>query len=394
MTKKLFVLGVVSASVFALVAGCGGGGGATADPVPPDTRKPVVTALWAKVLDGAVADMSLMTPGVVGVPNRAIFVAEIDEVTQGCPTSAPVSGTFGDIAGSLVCVKGASGTTSVWTLVPSAPLGDGARITLTLTPTDVAGNRGELKTTFQAAFALATVTLSATPTTVVAGSSATLTWTTTNASNCLATGGWNGSLVSTGGSQVVTPTATTTYSAVCYNSANVATPVVSTTVTVTPKPVVTYPAAVVVFGANWFHRVDPTAPQGIAPITNNTGREFYSYGFRATALPNCQIQVSGLDNYTFAPLQVFWDRKKAETTLDTSGTAPPRLVGNYIFAVLPDPNFPGETMSLTVGDERYFVLDVDHRTLWYQRGTAPAVALGTYPIGIHAVIAYPACTVQ
>ena len=50
-----------------------------------------------------------------------------------------------------------------------------------------------------------TVTISIAPTTVTVGQSATLTWSTMNASTCAASSGWSGS-ESTSGTQTVTPT--------------------------------------------------------------------------------------------------------------------------------------------------------------------------------------------
>src|ERR1700759_5489133 len=50
-----------------------------------------------------------------------------------------------------------------------------------------------------------TVTFSVAPTTINLGQSATLTWSTTNASTCSASGGWTGTQ-GTSGTQSVTPT--------------------------------------------------------------------------------------------------------------------------------------------------------------------------------------------
>lgn len=387
MTATKFSLGVVAASVLVLITACGGGGD-SAPVAPPVTPPPVVDTQAPTVL----ADQVVPAVGST-VARRALKTTLPFSETLNCFTGEQ---TFEDkgITGKAVCQD------KVVTLTfDDTPLANKSSVTATLSNlTDLAGNKMVPFTwTYQLQADLASVTLSATPDTIVAGAGTqvTLNWTTTNAVNCLASGGWNGSLTPpAGGSQTVTPTVTTTYSAVCYNSANIATAVVSTTVTVTPKSVVTYPPAVVVFGPNWVYRVDPTVSGGVVPIANRSGHDFYAYGFRATALPNCDIQVSGLDSYTFQPFQFFWDRKKEEFTLDTTGTAPPRLMGNYTFAVLPDPAFPDTVINTVVGDKRFYVLNTDHQSLWYQNGTAPAVFLGTFPLGIKAVIAYPACTVQ
>jgi uncharacterized protein (TIGR03118 family) len=58
------------------------------------------------------------------------------------------------------------------------------------------------------------VTLSATPSTITSGQSATLNWSSTNATSCTASGAWSGT-EATSGSLVVTPTATATYKLSC-----------------------------------------------------------------------------------------------------------------------------------------------------------------------------------
>jgi hypothetical protein len=76
-------------------------------------------------------------------------------------------------------------------------------------------------------------TLTAAATSVVAGKSTTLTWSSINASSCAASGSWSGALA-TSGTQTVTPTTvgTATYSLTCANAAGTSTPT-SVPVTVT-----------------------------------------------------------------------------------------------------------------------------------------------------------------
>ena len=61
-----------------------------------------------------------------------------------------------------------------------------------------------------------TITMSIAPTTITVGQSATLTWSTTNASSCTASGGWSGT-EATGGTQKITPKASgsLTYTLTC-----------------------------------------------------------------------------------------------------------------------------------------------------------------------------------
>ena len=77
------------------------------------------------------------------------------------------------------------------------------------------------------------VTLSAAPTTITAGSSVTLTWTTTEAETCTASGGWGGNKSATGGSETVTPAATTTYTLRCVGTTE---DTATATVTVSAPP--------------------------------------------------------------------------------------------------------------------------------------------------------------
>lgn len=64
---------------------------------------------------------------------------------------------------------------------------------------------------------LPTLTLSANPTTILAGQASTLTWSSTNATSCTASGGWSGTRA-TSGTEVVTPTLMTSYLLTCQGS--------------------------------------------------------------------------------------------------------------------------------------------------------------------------------
>lgn len=59
------------------------------------------------------------------------------------------------------------------------------------------------------------VNLTANPANIQAGQSSTLSWSVSNATSCFASGGWSGSKNKAGGSQVVTPSQTTTYTITC-----------------------------------------------------------------------------------------------------------------------------------------------------------------------------------
>jgi hypothetical protein len=78
------------------------------------------------------------------------------------------------------------------------------------------------------------LSLAASPSTITAGQSSTLSWTVSDANSCTASGGWTGSKAAGDGNhtQVVTPTSITTYNLVCTNAYGSSTPIDSATVTV------------------------------------------------------------------------------------------------------------------------------------------------------------------
>jgi hypothetical protein len=84
-----------------------------------------------------------------------------------------------------------------------------------------------------------TASLTPASTTINAGQSATLTWSTTNATSVT----MNGSPVALNGSQAYSPTATTTYTLVATNSAGSATATANVTVTAAPPPPAQMPTA-------------------------------------------------------------------------------------------------------------------------------------------------------
>ncbi len=80
-----------------------------------------------------------------------------------------------------------------------------------------------------------TVTLSANPTTVNSGGSSTLTWSSTNATGCTASGGWTGSKNASGSQTISNLTTTTQFGLVCAGAGGNS-PMQSVTVTVNGSP--------------------------------------------------------------------------------------------------------------------------------------------------------------
>ncbi|HEX2610351.1 MAG TPA: glycoside hydrolase domain-containing protein, partial [Gemmatimonadales bacterium] len=91
-----------------------------------------------------------------------------------------------------------------------------------------------------------TVTLTANPMSVNAGNSSTLTWSSSNATSCVASGGWSGSQP-TSGSKSVTPSGTTTYTLTCSGTGGAITKSATVSVNSASGPavyLVAYPQAV------------------------------------------------------------------------------------------------------------------------------------------------------
>lgn len=106
-----------------------------------------------------------------------------------------------------------------------------------------------------------TVALNASPLMVQVGATSTLTWSSTNASACVASNGWSGSK-SLSGNQIATINATTTFTLACGNG--MATDTKSVTVNATPVPVAPQPTVTI--------DADPThvAPGGTSLLTWNS----------------------------------------------------------------------------------------------------------------------------
>jgi hypothetical protein len=109
--------------------------------------------------------------------------------------------------------------------------------TYVLTCSGLGGSATQSVTVSVSAATAPTVNLSASPSTVANGGSSTISWTSTNAVSCIASGGWSGSQGASGSFPTGTLTTTTTYTLTCTNATGSAAQ--STTVTVSaPTPTV------------------------------------------------------------------------------------------------------------------------------------------------------------
>ena len=80
---------------------------------------------------------------------------------------------------------------------------------------NLSGNSNTASATTLAGTPAPTVTISANPTSVSSGGSSTLTWSSTNATSCTASGGWSGSKATSGTQTLANLTTTATYTLTC-----------------------------------------------------------------------------------------------------------------------------------------------------------------------------------
>lgn len=88
-----------------------------------------------------------------------------------------------------------------------------------------------------------TVSLSAAPTTVAQGGSTVLTWSSSNASSCAATGAWSGTKATSGNQTIAAISSTSTYTLTCTGSGGSTTRSATVNVTGAPAPTVSLSAA-------------------------------------------------------------------------------------------------------------------------------------------------------
>jgi hypothetical protein len=130
-----------------------------------------------------------------------------------------------------------------------------------------------------------TVTLSANPQSITVGQSSTLTWNSTNATSCTASGGWSGTQ-NTSGSVTVTPTASTTYSLSCTGAGGSA----------SASAVVTATASGVSVGANPLGPATPTGGWSVEYADAFGSPSKYNGGADNTYWPDSWIGDTGNEN--------------------------------------------------------------------------------------------------
>ena len=136
-----------------------------------------------------------------------------------------------------------------------------------------------------------TLSFSASPSTVASGQQSTLSWTSTNAAACSASGGWSGAQA-VSGTSAVAPTATTTYSLSCSGAGGSVAASTTVTVSSTPPPPSSFALGMVTlsFDDSWLTQYQSALPilqaasiKGTFYLTTAPLFEFWT-GFMTTAM--------------------------------------------------------------------------------------------------------------
>lgn len=198
---------------------------------------------------------SLVCSGAGGTSNTAQVLVTVS-TASGTPTAALTANPTSVASGgsSILTWSSANATACMasggWSgaLAASGALSIGPLTSTTLYSLFCSGAAGSSApaqaTVTVAAASTPTASLTANPTTVAGGGSSILTWTSTNATACTASGGWSG-LEAASGSVSVAPPTTTTYSLVCTGAGGSST-TAQATVTVSAGP----PTPTASLGAN------------------------------------------------------------------------------------------------------------------------------------------------
>ncbi len=204
-SSLLFALAI---SVPVLMTSCGGGGSSTP---PPATPSVTIAASPASVAAGSASTLTISAANA---------------------TSVTISGSDG----SSYTLAATGGTASV---TPSATT------TYTVTATGDGGSKTATATVSVLTGPAPTVTIAASPASITTGGSSTLTVTAADATKVTVAGsdGSTYALAATGGTQEVTPAATTTYTATAVGTGGNATATATVTVTAGPAPTVSISAS-------------------------------------------------------------------------------------------------------------------------------------------------------
>jgi trimeric autotransporter adhesin len=185
---------------------------------------------------GGNATQSAMVSVNSPLPNVRISAAP-SSVASGTSTMLTWSATH---ATGCMASGAWSGSKVVWGSESTGVLTNNATYTLTC---HGAGGSAAQSTTVSVKASAPTVTLSAGPSAVKSGSSATLTWSSTNATSCVASGAWSGAKAVTGTQSTGSLTSNSTYTLTCNGAGGTAAQGATVTVSANPKASVSFSAS-------------------------------------------------------------------------------------------------------------------------------------------------------
>ena len=191
-----------------------------------------------QTVSGTTAN-SITSGNLAGGSNPAILVAVSSNTSENSNPAAPLASTGFTSGGSFWNWNGYQGTPNApGTTLESKVLSSPGSVAATFSPPG-SDNYITVAALFQsAAGALPTAALGASPQIVASDGSATLTWSSTGATSCTATGGWNATLGPSGNQSTGALTANTTFSLTCSGPTGTSS-VASVTVNVIPTALLT-----------------------------------------------------------------------------------------------------------------------------------------------------------
>ena len=207
-------------------------------------NKPVSGSESSSAL-GAPTDFTLTCAGTGGSVARTVSVkvsqpVAAPKVTLSANPTSVGSGQASTLtwsstdASSCVASGGWSGNQALSASASTGPLVAASSFTLTCTGTG--GTTSQTVNIAVAAIAAPTVTLTATPASVIAGNGSTLAWSTTNAVSCVAVGGWSGTKAVNGSEATGPLNATRDFTLTCTGGGGDASQTVTVAVGIPPAP--------------------------------------------------------------------------------------------------------------------------------------------------------------
>lgn len=199
----------------------------------PATQRIYVSATWQdgdRPIIRAYQLNNVATPPPTASLPTVSLVANPSSVNSGNSSTLSWSATnvtACSAGGGWSGTKGLSGSESTGNLSASS--------TFSLTCTGAGGSATQ-SVTVAVTSAAPTVTISANPTSVASGSSSTISWSSTNANSCTASGAWSGTRATSGSQSTGNLIGTSTFTLACTGTGGSTTQSTSVTISSTPPP--------------------------------------------------------------------------------------------------------------------------------------------------------------